>query len=293
MRYVVMLLALAVAALAIFTALGRDDATVAPPAGTEAGDEKDGETLPPPPPLEEVVGDLVEELVDAAPDDGFRDRALADLVRSAANDDEDAKTIRPALAESLDELIAEAARHRLADGAAPKKSARKLAILRVARDFTSLIGSRVTIARGNANLVHEGKVLPAVSLASAPPRAGHERVAWQRLTSFSHAAGDAIPADVGGLDGREVTVVGYVLAGEAQAALTEFLLVESSWTCCFGPPPAVTHVVVVEMAEGVTPPREPNIPVALHGRISVGEEREDGHVTSLYRMTATEAVHLD
>lgn len=132
-------------------------------------------------------------------------------------------------------------------------------------------------------------VTPA-GVTDGVPLPGRAHVAneirWPALRSFTYEENAALPADVEALDGREIGMRGFWLYLEDD----EYLFVERLWDARSGQPPEVNEAIVVRFAEDRRPLQ--GCPVIVQGRLSVGEEREDGYVVSLYRMQAS-SVRLD
>lgn len=116
---------------------------------------------------------------------------------------------------------------------------------------------------------------------SLPP--DHERVTWNQLGGFPYQEGQALPADVQALAGRKVGIPGFMLTLGDTEAVREFVLVESLWGCCFGSVPEVNQTVMVRMRAGEAAGYTAT-PLIATGVLEVGEEREGGFVTSLYRL---------
>ena len=121
-------------------------------------------------------------------------------------------------------------------------------------------------------------------LAADVPQ-GFERVAWKRLGSFPYEEGRPLPETVMSLGSQSVALVGYMLPVDAVRGATQFVLVESLWGCCFGAVPQMNQLVDVQLAPGTTTNYEEG-PVLVAGKLDVGEQREEGAVISLYRLTA-------
>lgn len=62
--------------------------------------------------------------------------------------------------------------------------------------------------------------------------------------------------------------------------------------CCYGIKPALNEMVFVQMEQGSRAPFLKDTPIAVFGTLAVSEEREGGHVLSLYRMRADEVTTL-
>jgi hypothetical protein len=114
--------------------------------------------------------------------------------------------------------------------------------------------------------------------------AGHERISWNQLGDFPYQEGVPLPPEVQALAGRSVGIFGFMLTLGDSERVTEFVLVESLWGCCFGAVPEVNQTILVRL-DPDTPAEYSAAPMLVTGRLEVGEEREAGFVTSLYRVT--------
>lgn len=101
-------------------------------------------------------------------------------------------------------------------------------------------------------------------------------IAW--LTSLEYRPGMKLPEEILALDGKKIQLVGYMAIGTLEGS-ESFELVPESCECGRS---KVQHFIDVTMTEDVsrfTPGR-----ITLVGTFSVGEVKEDGFVTSLYRL---------
>lgn len=112
------------------------------------------------------------------------------------------------------------------------------------------------------------------------PEGEWEPAAWPVLSNFEYEEGMELPAEVKALDGKNVMAWGYLLYLEDD----QFLLVQSLWSCCFGRPPDLHEAIVVRADPSNR--RYEGRGVRVYGRFEAGEMREDGYVTSLYRLDA-------
>lgn len=96
---------------------------------------------------------------------------------------------------------------------------------------------------------------------------------------------ETIPAEIAQLSGRKVSVSGFMLPLDFNGhGVTEFLLNASYDMCYFGAPTRPNDFVVVRMRDGRRT-RFVHTPIVVAGTLEVGEERQNGRVVSLYRMT--------
>lgn len=94
---------------------------------------------------------------------------------------------------------------------------------------------------------------------------------------------DQIPDSVKKLDGRRVTVTGFMLPTKIENGLaTEFLLLNSPMMCCFGVTPSTNGWIVVKMAKGVRPVQD--VPLPFRGRLHVRAQWENGWLAGVYQL---------
>ena len=141
---------------------------------------------------------------------------------------------------------------------------------------------------------------PLPSGASAPP--GHQEVTFDFLASFEYrlpsdmtrpvpgeleGKSELIPEDIHALNGREISLRGFMLPLKVEETLvTEFLIMRDQSMCCYGTVPLINEWVNVRMKdEGVEAVMD--IPVTVHGTLKVGEFREGGYLVGIYDMDAT------
>jgi hypothetical protein len=127
------------------------------------------------------------------------------------------------------------------------------------------------------------------ALRSAPTvkvPAGYEAITWKTLGGFEYTEHMELPEEVRKLNGKKVGIAGYMMTIEEVENIHDFLLVEAFWSCCFGTPPNVNQVLMIHV-EGARGVEYTSSPVLILGTIEVGEQIEDGFVTSVYRIKAT------
>lgn len=117
--------------------------------------------------------------------------------------------------------------------------------------------------------------------AGDDPAGDWANAAWPTISGFQYEEGMDLPAGAKALDGKDVKAWGYLLYLEGD----QFLLVQSLWSCCFGQPPDLHEAIVVRADPNVAS-RFEGRGVKVYGRMEASEMREDGYVTSLYRLDA-------
>lgn len=93
-----------------------------------------------------------------------------------------------------------------------------------------------------------------------------------------------IPEPVRALTGKAVSIRGFMLPLKVDNGLvTELLVMKDQSMCCYGSTPKINEWVSVKMAKkGVRPLMDQ--PVTLFGTLHVGEMRENGYLTGIYRL---------
>ena len=93
-----------------------------------------------------------------------------------------------------------------------------------------------------------------------------------------------IPAKVKAFDQKRVALKGFMLPLKVEGGLvTEMLIMKDQSMCCYGAVPKIHEWVSVKMSEkGVKPLMDQA--VTLMGTLHVGEMRENGYLTGIYRM---------
>ena len=93
-----------------------------------------------------------------------------------------------------------------------------------------------------------------------------------------------IPETVRALNQKKVALKGFMLPLKVEGGLvTEMLVMKDQSMCCYGTVPKIHEWVSVKMSEkGVKPLMDQA--VTLMGKLHVGEMRENGYLTGIYRM---------
>jgi len=93
-----------------------------------------------------------------------------------------------------------------------------------------------------------------------------------------------IPAEVKALDRKKVSVVGYLMPlKEEEGKSTEFLLMRTQSSCCFGIAPTITELITVKAAGKGVPTIMDDL-IEIQGTLKVGTVREEGYIVGVYRM---------
>jgi hypothetical protein len=102
---------------------------------------------------------------------------------------------------------------------------------------------------------------------------------------YDDEKGGGIPSDVKALSGSEIRLHGYMIPMDQAEHITQFALVPSLFSCCFGQPPQIQHTIVVNCPKGKAVSYCPD-EINVQGKLTVQEKRDDGYVISLFEMSA-------
>jgi hypothetical protein len=100
----------------------------------------------------------------------------------------------------------------------------------------------------------------------------------------------AFPEEITALDGREVSLVGYMIPGKIEKGgdVRDFMLVRDLLGCCFGGTPMPDEWVDVVVAEGARAEYRAYLPMRVTGVMTLGGEQDEaGFALGVYRMKAT------
>ena len=98
---------------------------------------------------------------------------------------------------------------------------------------------------------------------------------------------DQIPAPVKALNGKKVSMQGFMIPIKLDKGATKsFLIVKDRSVCCFGRVPRMNEWVSVKMNGDKTTKFIGDQPVTIFGTLEVGEEIVSGEVMSIYRLNA-------
>lgn len=136
-------------------------------------------------------------------------------------------------------------------------------------------------ARGaDAMLAAERKVAAMVADGKLPARP----MSFAQLSSWDYTDGlVGMPQDVQALNGTTVTFVGFMLPIDEVKGMTQFLLVQSLWACCYGMPPDLHEIVRCVLPAGQTTDYTYD-PLLLTGTLTVGPTVEDGYVVDVFQL---------
>jgi hypothetical protein len=98
--------------------------------------------------------------------------------------------------------------------------------------------------------------------------------------------GGNIPDDVKRLEGVKFRTSGYMVPLDQAERISNFALVPSLFSCCFGQPPQIQHTLVVQTAKGIALAYFPD-ELVVEGTLHVKEQKDGGFIVSIFQMDAT------
>ena len=170
----------------------------------------------------------------------------------------------------------------------------------------AIVGDKITNAVPASSLTTSiPSSLAAVQPVNAPPKVdGCLSVGFDKLASFDYSPPDTqvtnnvkpdvedklIPTEVKALDGK-VVVRGFMLplrvAGDKA---TEFLIMRSQSTCCFGVAPKINEFINVKTVGKDGLLASMDAPLNIEGTLHVGTTRDNGYIIEIYTLDAEKLV---
>lgn len=136
------------------------------------------------------------------------------------------------------------------------------------------------------NNVAEGALIGFDRLSGFPFPLTEELVSNTNAAKANGQVNAMIPEDIRALDHRIVSVEGFMVPIDFEKdKVVEFILVKAPFGCCYGTPPQIHELIRGRVkSPGVSPILDG--PARARGTLHVGAEREDGFLSSIYRMDA-------
>lgn len=121
----------------------------------------------------------------------------------------------------------------------------------------------------------------------APPKAEATEIPSFGILNFANFTFDPekskdIPKDIKAWDGQKIRLRGFIIPFSQAQGVTDFALVPTLGSCCFGQPPGVQHVIVSHVANGGKLTFMPD-EVWCEGTIKVDLKREDGYTFQVFK----------
>jgi hypothetical protein len=101
---------------------------------------------------------------------------------------------------------------------------------------------------------------------------------------YDQEKGGNIPQDVRNLDGVTIRLHGFMIPMDQAENITQFALVPSLFSCCFGQPPQIQHTIVSNCPKGKAVGYVPD-EIVVEGQLHVKEKKDDGYVVSIFEIS--------
>jgi hypothetical protein len=121
------------------------------------------------------------------------------------------------------------------------------------------------------------------------PRPGETvELVIKELGNFDYDAtnGGNIPPDVLAMEGCHIKTTGYMIPLDQAERISNFALVPSLLSCCFGQPPQIQHTLVVTCPKDHAMSYFPD-ELTVEGTLHVKEVRDSGFIVSIFQIDAT------
>jgi len=128
------------------------------------------------------------------------------------------------------------------------------------------------------------------AIAAAP---GSELLSWDTLAAYTYQEGlEGLPDAIRALEGKKVTIAGFLLPLYEFDDIHEFNLVASHWSCCYGIPPGLNGWIHIQLADDQ--PGLPNTtePIRVVGTFHAAERKDSGYIISIFAIEGAEAAIL-
>jgi len=100
---------------------------------------------------------------------------------------------------------------------------------------------------------------------------------------YDQDKGGNIPADVTRLNGATIRLRGFMIPMDQAENITQFALVPSLFSCCFGQPPQIQHTIVANCPKGKAVSYVPD-EIVVEGKLHVEEKKDDGYIVSIFEV---------
>lgn len=117
-----------------------------------------------------------------------------------------------------------------------------------------------------------------------PPAPGEAlELTVKELGNFNYDVdrGGNIPDDVKKLSGSLVRVRGFMIPLDQRENITQFSLVPSLLSCCFGKPPQVHHSIIASAPKGKAVNYFAD-EITVEGMLHVEEKKDEGYIVSVF-----------
>ena len=126
-----------------------------------------------------------------------------------------------------------------------------------------------------------------VRAAGMEPEPGSVLLDWDTLLAFQYLPKTGLttlPADLQALEGKRVTMVGFMMPLYEFTDIRQFAFVGSHWSCCFGRPAGLNGTLNVTIAKSDKSLEHTLEPLRVVGTFRAKEVRESGFLLSIFSL---------
>jgi hypothetical protein len=170
-----------------------------------------------------------------------------------------------------------------------------LPLLRKLSDELADKPARQAVIRGRIKVCLQALATAAATQPAPLARTAHPApvpgklldLAIKELGNFDYdqEKGGNIPDDVKRLTGAKVRLKGFMMPIDQSEKITRFALVPSLFGCCYGQPPQVQHVIVVNCPKGAQADFSSD-EIVVEGTLKVEERKDEGYIVSIFEVAA-------
>lgn len=137
--------------------------------------------------------------------------------------------------------------------------------------------------------VDQNGIIQGLNMAAEP---GTTMLTWETLRAFEYSAAvgmGEVPEALKAVDGKRVTMVGFLMPNYEWDDIHQFALVGSHWSCCFGMPAGLNGTVNVTLAEGHKGLDNTMEPLRVVGTFRIREVREADWLIAIFGLEDAQA----
>jgi hypothetical protein len=119
------------------------------------------------------------------------------------------------------------------------------------------------------------------------PEPGSVLLDWDTLQSFAYRRETGftnLPDALKALDGKRVTMIGFLMPLYSFTDIRQFAFVGSHWSCCYGRPAGLNGTLNVTLADDQKSLEQTLEPLRVVGTFRAREEKEAGFLLSIFSL---------
>ena len=118
-------------------------------------------------------------------------------------------------------------------------------------------------------------------------------IPWSTFEDYTYQDGlTGLPEKIRALDGKTITMIGFLQPEYDYTDIAKFTLVASHWSCCYGVPAGLSGSVLVQLRDDAERMSLTVLPLRVEGRFRIEEMKDSGIVFSIYALDEATATVL-